>query len=69
MQDDELLGIVLKVMTEAFLADCVVLFQTFLFLLLESAVVDYLEVVRIDLIIFGLLEVDELVDIRHILQD
>lgn len=69
MQDDELLGIVLKVMTEAFLADSVILFQTLLFLLLEGAVVDDLEVVRIDLIIFGLLEVDELVDIRHILQD
>lgn len=69
MQDDELLGIVLKVMAEAFLADSVVLFQALLFLLLEGAVVDDLEVVRIDLIIFGLLEVDELVDIRHILQD
>lgn len=69
MKDDELLWVVLKIMAEAFLADGVVLLQPFLFLLLEGAVVDDLEIVRIDLIILRLLEVDELIDIGHILQD
>ena len=69
MKDDELLWVVLKIMAEALLADGVVLLQSFLFLLLEGAVIDDLEIVRIDLIILRLLEVDELIDIRHILQD
>ena len=69
MQDDELLRVILKVMAEALLADGVVLPQPFLLLLLEGAVVDDLEVVRIDLVVLRLLEIDELVDIRYILED
>lgn len=69
VQDDELLGVVLKVMAETFLADGVVLLEPFFFFPLESAVIDDLEIVRIDLIILGLLEVDELINVGHILQD
>lgn len=69
MKDDELLWVILKIMAQALLADGVILLQPFFFLLLEGAVIDNLEIVRIDFIILRLLEVDELIDKRHILQD
>jgi len=66
MQKDELSGIVLYIVTETFLTDRIILSKSIFLLFFKGGIIDYIEVVRIDLIIFRFFQINELVYVCYV---